>query len=226
MPLSHHPKNHAFSVAYGFESRGQSEEMAGSALGTIMTIQLIAKFTMFRPARLFGFLFAVILFCTSCTSAIAGLQPYTNGQYQFLYPRGWVEVEVQNASPGVKLVLRDTVERTENVSLIVSDVPAGQTLKELGTPTEVGYRFFKQAQDNPLKRQVEFINADSAENEGETYYRLEYAVTFPDGQNRHNLANVVIHNQKLYTFNLSTPERRWQQLSDRFQAVVNSFRVR
>lgn len=180
---------------------------------------------MFRPVRLLGFLLAVILCCTGCTSAIAGLQPYRNGQYQFLYPRGWVEVDVQNASPGVALVLRDMVERTENVSLIISDVPAGQSLASLGTPTEVGYRFFQAAKENPLKRQVEFINADAAENAGETYYRLEYAVTFPDGQQRHNLADVVIHKQKLYTFNLSTPERRWQRWRDRFQAVVNSFQV-
>ena len=61
---------------------------------------------------------------SSCSATLGGVQNYidaTDG-YQFLYPNGWIQVEVENASEGVDVVFRDFIERGENLSVIISDV--------------------------------------------------------------------------------------------------------
>ena len=97
---------------------------------------------------------------SSCSAGISGLQSYVNASegYEFLYPNGWIPVTVSGASPNVSVVYRDLIERSENLSVIVSDVPADQTLEDLGTPTEVGYRFFKAVNDD-RDRETDFISA-------------------------------------------------------------------
>lgn len=165
---------------------------------------------------------------SSCSVGTSGLQSYVSGSqgYQFLYPNGWIQVDVKDASEGVDVVFRDLIQRTENLSAIVSDVPQGKQLEDLGTPTDVGYRFLKQinarSKDN---RQIELINAQSREIDGKTYYKLEYQVQLPDDRTRHDLASVVISRGKLFTFNLSTTQERWEKVKDVFEVVVNSFSV-
>jgi photosystem II oxygen-evolving enhancer protein 2 len=112
---------------------------------------------------------------SSCVTDVGGLQSYVNAAhgYEFLYPNGWVSVDVKSASEGVDVVYRDLIERTENLSVIISEVPPGKTLTDLGTPSEVGYRFFKAVKDNPnLKREADLIRAESREANGKTYYIL------------------------------------------------------
>jgi photosystem II oxygen-evolving enhancer protein 2 len=43
------------------------------------------------------FLLITTLLFTGCTTPIAGLQGYTSGSqgYQFLYPKGWTQVDVK-----------------------------------------------------------------------------------------------------------------------------------
>ena len=74
-------------------------------------------------------------------------------------------------------------------------------------------------------REVDFINAESREVEGNTYYNLEYEVTLPNQQKRHNLASIAVSRGKLFTFNLSTVQKRWDKVKDLFTTSVNSFSV-
>lgn len=162
---------------------------------------------------------------TSCASAASGLKSYVDSTdgYQFLYPNGWLPVKVSN---GADVVLHDLIETSENVSVVVSPVPEGKTLVELGTPSEVGYKLGKSAIAPPDSgREAELVNAGSLESGGKKYYLLEYAVKLPNQQERHNLTSVAVSRGKLYTFNASTPEKRWLKVKQVFELVVNSFSV-
>ncbi len=166
---------------------------------------------------------------SSCSAGISGLQSYVNPAqgYEFLYPNGWIPVDVKNSSPGVDVVFRDLIERSENLSVIISDVPADKTLEDLGTPTDVGYRFFKAVNGNPdLNREADFITAESREIKDKTYYLLEYKVETPEQPDRHNIASVAVSRGKLFTFNLSTSEKRWSKVKDTFEIAVKSFTIR
>lgn len=154
----------------------------------------------------------------------SGLKSYidsTDG-YQFLYPNGWLPVKV---SGGPDVVFHDLIERSENVSVIISPVPKDKTLADLGTPGEVGYKLMKNATAQAdSDRKAELVNAEAHEEGAKTYYILEYAVKLPN-QDRHNLASVAISRGKLFTFNASTTERRWEKVHNMLQQVVNSFSV-
>lgn len=163
-----------------------------------------------------------------CSAGVGGLKQYVNSAagYQFFYPNGWVPVEVKDASEGVDVVFRDIIERSDNLSAIVSRVPKNKTLENLGTPSDVGYRFLKQTNASaPAGRETELIRAGSYEIETKPYYLLEYAVKLPDGQRRHNIASVAVSRGKLFTFNVSTTEDRWERVRDYFEAVAKSFSV-
>jgi photosystem II oxygen-evolving enhancer protein 2 len=162
----------------------------------------------------------------SCASAAtgSGLKSYVNTYqgYQFLYPNGWIEVKVDN---GPDVVLHDLIEETENASVIISPVSDDKTLEELGTPTEVGYRLSKSAiAPEGSGRQAELVSAEARQDGEKTYYLLEYAVALPS-QQRHSIASVAVRRGQLYTFNVSTTERRWQKVEDLFRVVAKSFSV-
>lgn len=164
----------------------------------------------------------------SCSVGLGGLQSYVDAKdgYQFLYPNGWVGVDVQKSPQGVDVVFRDIIEPSENLSVIISDVDKEQTLTELGTPTEVGYRLLKQMNNNAQSdRQTDLINAESRETEGHTYYTLEYRVKSPNQPERHNIASISVSRGKLFTFNLSTLQKRWDKVKNLFENSVNSFSV-
>lgn len=159
-----------------------------------------------------------------CVAPASGLKSYvdTTKGYQFLYPNGWRQVKV---SDGPDVVFHDLIEQTENVSVVISPVPEGKKLADLGTPSEVGYKLSKNAIAPPNSgRQAELVNANSREVGDKIYYILEYAVTLPN-QERHNLASVAVSRGQLYTFNVSTTERRWKTVKDQFQTVISSFSV-
>ncbi|QYO66838.1 photosystem II reaction center PsbP [Leptolyngbya sp. 7M] len=161
----------------------------------------------------------------SCTPASLNLKSYVNTYqgYEFLYPNGWVEVKVNN---GPDVVLHDLIEELENVSVVINPISDNKTLAELGSPTEVGYRLSKNAIAPPDSgRQAELVSAESRQVGDELYYLLEYAIKLPSQQLRHTLASVVVRRGKLFTFNLSTSEQRWEKAQDLFRKVVNSFSV-
>ncbi|MBD1995607.1 photosystem II reaction center PsbP family protein [Leptolyngbya sp. FACHB-541] len=161
----------------------------------------------------------------SCVSAAAGLKGYVDSSdgYEFLYPNGWVPVRVDD---GPDVVFHDLIQETENVSVVISPVPAGKTLQELGTPSEVGYKLSKNAIAPPDSgREAELVNAESKQIGDTIYYWLEYAVKLPNQQERHNLASVAVRRGQLFTLNLSTTEGRWPKMKALFQDVVSSFSV-
>lgn len=173
-------------------------------------------------------LIVVSIVISSCSAGVSGLQSYVNPSqgYEFLYPNGWIPVDLKKPSPGVDVVFRDLIERGENLSVIVSEVPADSTLEELGTPSEVGYRFFKMMNNPEFDRQAEFLTAESKDRDGKTYYLLEYEVDLPNQQPRHNVASVAVSRGKLFTFNLSTTTNRWSKVKDTFEVAARSFTVR
>lgn len=172
---------------------------------------------------------AVVL--QSCSSPASALNHYIDqvDGYEFLYPPGWLQVQVAD---GPDVVFHDIIETTENVSVVISPIAPGKSLSALGTPTQVGQALVKRAlqpaltarstPDSPAR--VELVNAEAHETDTKTYYILEYAVE-RDGQKRHNLASVVVSGDRLFTFNASTSERRWPQVKGLFETVVNSFTV-
>ncbi|MEC4815097.1 MAG: photosystem II reaction center PsbP [Scytonema sp. PMC 1069.18] len=158
-------------------------------------------------------------------AAAAGLKSYvdTTDGYQFLYPNGWVQVKVAN---GPDVVFHDIIETTENISVVVSLVPDNKSLKELGTPGEVGYKLGKNAlAPEGSGRQAELIDAQEQEVNGNTYYMLEYLIKLPGNRKRHNLASVAVSRGKLFTFNASIPERRWNRVKRLIEESTDSFSV-
>ncbi|AFY36442.1 photosystem II reaction center PsbP [Calothrix sp. PCC 7507] len=172
-------------------------------------------------------LLLVLSFSVSNTDVAiaAGLKSFVNtiDGYQFLYPNGWVQVKVAN---GPDVVFHDLIEVSENVSVVISPVPGGKTLTELGTPTEVGYKLGKVAlAPTDSGRTAELVNALERESDGKKYYILEYLVKLPDKQERHNVASVAVSRGKLFTFNASIPEKRWQRVKQIIDQAVISFSV-
>ncbi len=177
---------------------------------------------------LLSILIILSLTLVGCSSGVGGLKNYVDAKqgYEFLYPNGWISVQVENASAGVDVVFRDIIERSENLSVVISDIPDDKNLTDLGTPSEVGYIFMQQVNSNPnLNREAELITAAAKPVGDKTYYILEYQVELPSDQERHNLASVVVSRGKLFTFNLSTNQRRWEKVKTLFEIVVNSFSV-
>ncbi len=171
-------------------------------------------------------LIVVALGLQGCVSPVTGLKSYVDSTdgYQFLYPNGWLPVKV-NRDNGVDVVFHDIIEQTENVSVVINPVPDGKQLIDLGSPGEVGYQIGKNAIAPPGSgREAELINAEAREYGDKTYYTLEYTVKV-NGQERHNLASVAVSRGKLYTFNASTPEDRWEKMRDLLKQSVNSFSV-
>lgn len=171
-----------------------------------------------------GLLLVLSLGLHGCTIGVSGLKSYVDSLdgYEFLYPNGWLPVQVTD---GPDVVFHDLVERTENVSVVINAVPEGKTLADLGTPGEVGYQLQKNAIAPPGSgRKAELVNAEPRESGGKTYYILEYNVKLPN-QERHNIASVAVSRGKLYTFNVSTTEKRWSKMQDIFEQAAKSFSV-
>ena len=177
-----------------------------------------------------GLLIVLSLIISSCSTGVSGLQSYVNTSkgYEFLYPNGWIPVTLgTSAKKTVDVVFRDLVERTENLSVIINEVPEDKTLEDLGSPSEVGYRLLKAINNNPdAEREAEFIRAEERENNDKKYYLLEYEEDLPEQGPRHNIASVAVSRGKIFTFNLSTPQRRWDTVKDSFEVAAKSFTVR
>jgi photosystem II oxygen-evolving enhancer protein 2 len=157
--------------------------------------------------------------------AAGGLKSYADNidGYEFLYPNGWVEVNVTN---GPDIVFHDLINVTDNISVVINPIASDKTLSDLGSPSEVGYKLSKAAIAPPNSgREAELVNAAAREVNGQTYYILEYAVKLPNGQQRHNLASAVVRRGQLYTFNASVAEQRWIKSKAMLDDVVQSFKT-
>ena len=170
---------------------------------------------------------ALILICLTvqgCVSGTSGLKAYVDNLdgYTFLYPNGWIPV---NVSGSADVVFRDLIEDTENVSVVVSDVAENIQLTDLGDPTEVGQRLLsKVIAPSGSERRAQLVAASERETADQIYYTLEYTVQLPIGD-RHNLASAIVRRGKLFTLNISAPEPRWSQVEPLFEKVAASFDV-
>jgi photosystem II oxygen-evolving enhancer protein 2 len=164
--------------------------------------------------------------CVS-VGGVEGLNKFVDALdgYQFLYPNGWLEVKVSNAS-GADVVFHDIIEQAENVSVVINPLSAGsKKLEDLGSPGEVGYKLGKSAIAPPGSgREAELVSAEAREVGDKTYYLLEYIVKIGD-RTRHNIAEVAASRGKLYTINASTAEDRWEKMKDILERSIKSFSV-
>ncbi|WP_088240408.1 photosystem II reaction center PsbP [Calothrix rhizosoleniae] len=180
---------------------------------------------MWKRITLILFLVLTFSLTNAGVATAAGLNSFvdTKDGYQFLYPNGWLQVKVAN---GPDVVFHDFIEATENISVVISPVPEGKNLTELGTPTEIGYKLGKNAlAPEGSGRTAELVNAEEKEVKDKQYYILEYAVKLPNGKKRHNMASITTSRGKLFTFNASVAERRWRRVKGLIQDSVNSFEV-
>jgi photosystem II oxygen-evolving enhancer protein 2 len=170
---------------------------------------------------------------SGCVSGASGLKAYVDSLdgYQFLYPNGWVPVQVAS---GADVVFHDLIQTTENVSVVVSSVSGGKTLTDLGTPEELGQKLAKTMMPANSSWTAELVGAIATDAGTQTYYNLEYLVRRPNPsastgeasfQERHQLASVAVSRGKLYTLSLSAPEERWPRIKDLFRQVAGSFSV-
>jgi photosystem II oxygen-evolving enhancer protein 2 len=176
-----------------------------------------------RIARLIVTLLLIVQIGTLPAQA-AGLKGHIDNidGYKFLYPNGWVEVPFKSDAD---TVYHDLIEPTENVSVIISQVPNNKKLADLGTASEVGYKLGKSAiAPDGSGRTAELTSAESAEIEGKTYYYLEYLVKV-DNKQRYNLASVVVSRGKLFTCNASTTAKRWPKMKKTLTEMIHSFNV-
>lgn len=192
---------------------------------------IVAKFIELR--RMFKSLIATILIILSvslfgCSIGVSGLQSHVDVSdgYEFLYPNGWVGVDVKTAPEGIDVAYQDLIDPNEKLSVIISDINQDKNLEDLGTPLEVGERFMQKVNNNANSNlEAELINAELRENNDKNYYILEYLVKLPNNQAKHNVASVVIRNGKLFTFNISTSEYHWNSVKKQFITAAKSFSV-
>ena len=157
-----------------------------------------------------------------CSATAAGLQSFQSpdGRYAFLYPTGWTRVQVPD---GPQLVFHDLINSDETLSLVISDVNATNDLENLGSAVAVGERLARVViAPAGSGREAELVEARERDQNGRTYYDLEYAVHLAD-RDRHELATVVVDRGRLYTFAASTNEVRWPRVRELFDRVIGSF---
>ena len=167
-----------------------------------------------------GLVLAVAM--VGCSAAAAGLQSFQSpdGRYAFLYPTGWTRVQVPD---GPQLVFHDLINSDETLSLVISEVDAGNNLEDLGSAVAVGERLRRGViAPEGSGREAELVEARERDQNGHTYYDLEYAVHLAD-RDRHELATVVVDRGRLYTFAASTNEVRWPRVRELFDRVIGSF---
>ncbi|MEA5569483.1 photosystem II reaction center PsbP [Calothrix sp. UHCC 0171] len=175
-----------------------------------------------------GLIFLLVFslnFSYSNMAVAAGLKSFadTDDGYEFTYPTGWVQVKVAN---GPDVVFHDIIEPSENVSVVISPVPGGKTLSELGTPGEVGYKLGKNAlAPEGSGREAELVDAAERELNGKKYYKFEYLIKLPNNKQRHNLASVTVSRGKLFTLNASVTEKRWSKVKRMIEESIDSFQV-
>jgi photosystem II oxygen-evolving enhancer protein 2 len=158
----------------------------------------------------------------ACSAAAAGLNSYASpdGRYAFLYPTGWTRVQV---SGGPQLVFHDLINSDETLSLVISEVSPDRDLEGLGSAVAVGEKLRRTViAPEGSGRVADLVQANERQQEGHTFYDLEYAVHLAD-RDRHELATVVADRGRLYTFAASTNEVRWPKVHALFERVIGSF---
>jgi photosystem II oxygen-evolving enhancer protein 2 len=160
------------------------------------------------PSLLAGVLLALVL--VGCSALAAGLNSY------------WTRVQVSN---GPQVVFHDLINSDETLSLVVSELAADRDLSDLGSAVAVGEKLRREViAPEGSGRQAELVEARERQQEGHTFYDLEYTVHLAD-RDRHELATAVVDRGRLYTFAASTNELRWPRVKELFGRVITSFNL-
>jgi photosystem II oxygen-evolving enhancer protein 2 len=194
----------------------------------VMARRLLSLLTPPRLSRLLALLLGALVLSgglSGCNALAAGLNSFQSpdGRYAFLYPTGWTRVQVTN---GPQVVFHDLINSDETLSLVISEVNATNELESLGSAVAVGEKLRRVViAPEGSGREAELVEAVERQDNGHTFYDLEYAVHLAD-RDRHELATVVVDRGRLYTLAASTNELRWPKVKDLFHNVITSFTLR
>ncbi len=178
-----------------------------------------------RPLLALLLAVTLTLGATGCSAMAAGLNSFQSpdGRYAFLYPTGWTRVQVNG---GPQVVFHDLINSDETLSLVISEVNSTNGLDSLDSAAAVGEKLGSIViAPAGSGRQAELVQATERQQDGRTFYDLEYSVHLAD-RNRHELATVVVDRGRLYTLATSTNEARWSKVKPLFEQVISSFRLR
>jgi photosystem II oxygen-evolving enhancer protein 2 len=164
----------------------------------------------------------LVLLLVGCAASAAGLNRYASadGRYAFLYPTGWTRVAISN---GPQVVFHDLINSDETLSLVIAPLDPSKRLEDLGSAEAVGEKLgVTVIAPVGSGRQAELLGASERQDQGRTFYDLEFKVHLAD-RDRHEFATVVADKGQLYTLAASTNELRWPRVAGLFESVVTSF---
>jgi len=153
--------------------------------------------------------------------AISGMNVVkdTREGYQFLYPVGWQEIQVD----GQAAVYKDIIEPLESAALNVYPTQR-ESVADIGTAEEVANTLVGKALTAPGAQAKVLKASERKDDAGHLYYAFEF-VTKTKSYERHALTVVTITQGKFYTLTTGSSEKRWGKIKDRLQATVDSFQV-
>jgi photosystem II oxygen-evolving enhancer protein 2 len=154
-------------------------------------------------------------------AAISGMNSTkdTREGFEFLYPVGWQEVQVD----GQAAVFKDIIEPLESVALNVYPTQRS-SVSEIGTAEEVANTLVGKALTAPGSAAKVLATSERTDKDGHLYYQFEF-VTKTKSYERHALTVVTITQGKFYTLTTGSSEKRWNKMQDRLKATVGSFLV-
>jgi len=153
--------------------------------------------------------------------AISGMNAVkdTREGYEFLYPVGWQEIQVD----GQQAVYKDIIEPLESVALNVYPTQR-ESVRDIGTPDEVAKTLVGKALTAPGAQGKVLATSERTDKDGHLYYQFEF-VTKTKSYERHALTVVTVTQGKFYTLTTGSSEKRWNKMKERLAATVGSFNV-
>jgi photosystem II oxygen-evolving enhancer protein 2 len=143
----------------------------------------------------------------------------TREGYEFLYPVGWQEIQVD----GQAAVYKDIIEPLESVALNVYPTQR-ESVKDIGTADEVAKTLVGKALTAPGAQAKVLATSERTDKDGHLYYQFEF-VTKTQSYERHALTVVTVTQGKFYTLTTGSSEKRWKKMKERLLATVGSFSV-
>ena len=143
----------------------------------------------------------------------------TREGYEFLYPVGWQEIQVD----GQQAVYKDIIEPLESVALNVYPTQR-KSVAEIGTAEEVAKTLVGKALTAPGAAGKVLATSERTDKDGHLYYQFEF-VTKTKSYERHALTVVTVTQGKFYTLTTGSSEKRWGKMKERLNATVGSFNV-
>lgn len=133
--------------------------------------------------------------------------------FTILRPSGWNEFEGLQDNYDIKWA--DVIQPLEFITVLTSPVDKDKQLADLGTPSSLGDRL-------ATARLASLVSAEEKLIDGTLpAYIVELK---KDETKTRQLTLLCISKQKLYSVNVSAPEKRWPKREKLMRTVVNSFK--